>query len=255
LGFPTGLSTPHHQQVFWRRCREERGFLQGESLTSNLFTLLLFCLLSLLYSYLHLFIKNTKKLVPFIVGTLLLYFYFIMLIPKYVMKDLSVGSGSIIGKDNIEEFFSHVSKHKHIEDRSLAELAPSYEIAAAYLVHMLEARFVNLNPIMQQMFLKLHDIEDSEKRDFILETLRKELRDVVIEARKVFDRFNMLGSCVEVIGTNREEIKIPIPFKLVGMHEALENNLDWIVPENPFDDSSEPKSVKRRSCKTYLDKI
>jgi hypothetical protein len=41
------------------------------------------------------------------------------------------------------------------------------------------------------MFLKLHDVEDSEKRDFILETLHKEFRDVVIEARKVFDRFNI----------------------------------------------------------------
>jgi hypothetical protein len=26
-----------------------------------------------------------------------------------------------------------------------------------------------------------------------------------------------------------EEIKIPIPFKLLEMHEALENNFDWIV--------------------------
>jgi hypothetical protein len=120
---------------------------------------------------------------------------------------------------------------------------------------MLEARFVNLKPIMQQMFLNLHDIEDAEKKDFILETLRKEFRDVVIEARKVFDHFNMLGSRVDVIGTNREKIKIPIPFKLVGMHEALEKNFDWIVPENPFDESSEPKSVHRGSSKTYLDKI
>jgi hypothetical protein len=98
---------------------------------------------------------------------------------------------------------------------------------------------------MQQMFLKLHDIKDSEKRDFILETLRKEFRDVVIEARKVFERFNMLGSRVDVVGTNKEEIKVPIPFKLVGMHEALEKNFDWIVSENPFDESSEPKSVHR----------
>jgi hypothetical protein len=109
-----------------------------------------------------------------------------VLFPNYVLEDLSVGSGSIIGKDNIEEFFNHVSKHKDVEDRSLAELAPSYEVTAAYLVHMLEARFVNLNPFIQQMFLKLHDIEDSEKRDFIFETLHKEFRDVVIEARKVF---------------------------------------------------------------------
>jgi hypothetical protein len=96
-----------------------------------------------------------------------------MLFPKYILEDLSIGSGSIIGKDNIEEFFNHVSKHEDVEDRSLAELAPSYEVAAAYLVHMLEARFVNLNPFMQQMFLKLHDIKDFEKKDFILETLRK----------------------------------------------------------------------------------
>jgi hypothetical protein len=64
----------------------------------------------------------------------------------YVLEDLSVGSGSIIGKGNIEEFFDHISMHKDVVDRSLAELAPSYEVAAAYLVHMLEARFVNLNP-------------------------------------------------------------------------------------------------------------
>jgi hypothetical protein len=52
-----------------------------------------------------------------------------MLFPKYVLEDLSVGSGSIIGKSNIEEFFNHISMHKDVEDKSLAELAPSYEVA------------------------------------------------------------------------------------------------------------------------------
>jgi hypothetical protein len=177
-----------------------------------------------------------------------------MLFPKYALKDLSIGSGSIIG-DNIAEFFNHVSKHKDVEDRSLAEFAPSYEVAAAYLVHILEARFINLNPFMHQMFLKLHDIEDSEKKDFILETLCREFRDVVIKAGKVFERFNMLGSRVDVVGTTKEEIKVPIPFKLVGLHEALEKNFDWIVPESPFDESSEPKSVHKGSSKTHLDTI
>jgi hypothetical protein len=120
---------------------------------------------------------------------------------------------------------------------------------------MLEARFVNLNPFMQQMFLKLHDIEDFEKKDFILETLRREFRDIVIEARNFFECFNMLGSRVEVVGTNKEEIKVPIPCKLVGLHKALEKNFDWIVPENPFDESSEPKSVHKGYSKTHLDTI
>jgi hypothetical protein len=107
---------------------------------------------------------------------------------------------------------------KDVEDKFLAELAPSYEVASAYLVHMLEARFASLNPFMQHIFLKLHDIEDSEKKDFILETLRREFRVVVIEARKVFKRFNKLGSHVEVVGTNNEETQVPIPSKLLGLH-------------------------------------
>jgi hypothetical protein len=49
------------QQLFWRRCQGERGFLQGESLTSNL----LFCYCFALFSFcLHLFIKKYKKTVP-----------------------------------------------------------------------------------------------------------------------------------------------------------------------------------------------
>jgi hypothetical protein len=39
------------------------------------------------------------------------------------------------------------------------------------------------------------------------------------------------------------------------MHEALEKNFDWIIPKNPYDESSEPKSVERGSSKTYMDKI
>jgi hypothetical protein len=178
-----------------------------------------------------------------------------MLFPKYVLEDLSVGSGSVIGKSNIEEFFNHISMHKDVEDKSLAELAPSYEGASAYLVHMLEARFASLNPFIQHMFLKLHDIEDSKKKDFILETLRREFRDVAIEARKVFKRFNMLGSPVNVIGTTKEETQVPIPSKLLGLHEAFENNFDWICPKNLFSELSEPKRDHKGFSKTYVDGI
>jgi hypothetical protein len=92
-------------------------------------------------------------------------------------------------------------------------------------------------------------ISKTSEKNYILETLRREFRDVVIEARKVFEHFNMLGSRIDVVGTTKEEIKVPIPFKLVGLHEALEKNFDWIVPENPFDESSEPKSVHKGSSK------
>jgi hypothetical protein len=54
--------------------------------------------------------------------------------------------------------------HKDVEEKSLAELAPSYKVASAYLVHMLEARFASLKPFMQHIFLKLYDIEDPKKK-------------------------------------------------------------------------------------------
>jgi hypothetical protein len=178
-----------------------------------------------------------------------------MLFPKYVLEDLSVGSGLIIGKGNIEEFFNHISMHKDVEEKSLAELAPSYEVASAYLIHMLEARFASLNPFLQYTFLKLHDIEDTEKKAFNLETLRIEFRDVAIEAREVFKKFNKLGSPVEVVGIPSEYSRMPIPCKLVGIHDAWEKNSSWICPENPFDESSVPKRDHKGSSKTQLDTI
>jgi hypothetical protein len=175
-----------------------------------------------------------------------------MLFPKYVLEDLSVDSGSIIGKSNIEEFFNPISMHKDVEEKSLAELTPSYEVTSAYLVHILEARFSSLNPFMQHKFLKLHDVEDPEKKAFMLETLRIEFRDVAIEARKVFKKFNKLGSLVEVVGTTNEEFRVPIPCKLVGIHDALEKKISWICPENLFDESSVPKNDYKGYSKTHL---
>jgi hypothetical protein len=130
--------------------------------------------------------------------------------------------------------------HEEVEEKSLVELAPSIEVASAYLIHMLEIRFASLNPFTQYMFLKLHEIEDPEKKAFTLESLRIEFRDVAIEARKVFKKFNKVGSPVAIVGTPNEDSRMPIPCKLVGIHDALENNFSWICPENLFDENSVP---------------
>jgi hypothetical protein len=47
LGFPTGWLSTANQAFFWHRCRGGRGFLQGESLASNL--LLCYCFAYFLY--------------------------------------------------------------------------------------------------------------------------------------------------------------------------------------------------------------
>jgi hypothetical protein len=120
---------------------------------------------------------------------------------------------------------------------------------------MLEARFASLNPFMQYMFLKLHDIEDPEKKAFIFETFRIEFRDVAIEAREVFKKFNKLGLPVEVVGTPNEDFRVLISCKLAGIHDALEKNFSWICHENFFDENSVSKSDHKGSSKTHLDTI
>jgi hypothetical protein len=145
--------------------------------------------------------------------------------------------------------------HKEVEEKSLVELAPSYEVASAYLVHMLEARFASLNRFMQYIFLKLHEIEDPKKKAFILETLCIEFRDVAIEARKVFKKFNKLGSPVEIVGTPNEDSRMPIACKLVGIHNALVTNSSWICPKNLFDENSVPRHDYKGYSKPQLDSI
>jgi hypothetical protein len=58
-----------------------------------------------------------------------------------------------------------------------------------------------------------------------------EFRDVAIKAREVFKKFNKLGLPVEVVGAPNENFRVPIPCKLVGIHDALENNFSWICPD------------------------
>jgi hypothetical protein len=192
-----------------------------------------------------------------------------MLNPKFTLEEIPVGRGCIIGRDNIEEFFTHVSMDEDFEDIPLLKTAPTYESASACLIHMLETRFVNLNPIIQHMFLTLSDMEMGEKRNFVLKVLVREFEDIVKEARKVFIKHKRLGffpnfkQILEKMDMDRikytnnvndgREIKAPIPSKLLGMHEALENNYAWLVPENLFDENSKPRSNERGV--TYIDQI
>jgi hypothetical protein len=65
----------------------------------------------------------------------------------------------------------------------------------------------------------------------------------------------MLRSPINVVGINKEETQVPIPSKLLGLHEAFENNFDWICPKNLFSELSEPKRDHKGFSKTYVDAI
>ena len=78
-----------------------------------------------------------------------------------------------------------------------------------------------------------------------------EFNDVAKEARKIFAHYNMLGHGLDIVHTlkildiktnnyvgkteGEKEVKILIPFKLLGMTDALEDTFGWIAPQNIFD--------------------
>jgi hypothetical protein len=48
---------------------------------------------------------------------------------------------------------------------------------------------------------------------------------------------------------------MPIPCKLVGIHDAMENNFSWICPKNLFDEKSVPRRDYKGYSKPHLDRI
>ena len=121
------------------------------------------------------------------------------------------------------------------------------------------------------MFLKLDSMERGKEKYFVFETLLHEFDDIVKEARKIFARYCALGSCpnirysLDVRDENlrkytckteiEEKVDIAIPFKLLGISDALEDNFGWIAPQNLFDESSQPKRKEKGDSQPYIGNI
>lgn len=57
------------------------------------------------------------------------------------------------------------------------------------IIEELEAKFINLNPYVHQMFLQLNDMEAGKERDFVLETLTGEF-DYLREKQEKLQKFS-----------------------------------------------------------------
>ena len=93
----------------------------------------------------HKKIENFSKF-SFSVSVILLLVVVMGLLPEFAIKDIKVGSDSIIGKYNTEEFLNHINSIYDLNEKSLVELTHDYEAAVVSLVEKLEARFINLHP-------------------------------------------------------------------------------------------------------------
>lgn len=74
------------------------------------------------------------------------------------LKKVRVGGRDLIGRDNLENYFGHISGLRDFPDKSIVELTFSYNDVIIMIVQGLEAKFVKLNPIIQQMFIQLDNM-------------------------------------------------------------------------------------------------
>ena len=114
------------------------------------------------------------------------------------------------------------------------------------------------------MFLKLGSMERGEEKDFVLETLLHEFDDIVKEARKIFalGSYPNIHYSLDVRDENlrkytrtteiKEKVDISIPFKLLGIADALEDNFGCIAPQNLFDESSQPKRKEKGDSQPHI---
>ena len=53
----------------------------------------------------------------------------------------------------------------------------------------------------------------------------------------------------------KDGLKIPIPYKMMALHDTIENNYGWIVPENLFDEESAPKREEKENSEISISSI
>lgn len=91
----------------------------------------------------------------------------------------------------MECFSYYVGPLDNFPDKTIVESSYNYEQALIMVVEELEAKFANLNPYMQKMFLQLNDMEKWKAKDFVLEALTRELEGIAREASEVFSQYKI----------------------------------------------------------------
>ena len=95
--------------------------------------------------------------------------------------------------------------------------------------------------------------------------------DIVVETHKIFARYGSLGGypnvhySLDVRNANlkkytrttekKDEYHVSVPFKLLGITDALIDNFAWISPENLFDEASKPTKDNKDGSQPYITEI
>ena len=102
--------------------------------------------------------------------------------PTYHTKRFRIGSGDIIGKGVIQDFFTCVGALPSI-DSSILYRTSSLADAIAMLIVELERQFMHMHPCIQRIFLEFFNIEHSSVKRATTIFLAHEFRFIIQEAK------------------------------------------------------------------------
>ena len=109
-------------------------------------------------------------------------------------KKLRIGSGNVIGKSVIQEFFTCVGVIPTIGG-SIHMKTNSYADAIVMLVIELERKFMHVHPALQRLFLELPNIRDPNAKKLATIVLINEFDFIIEEAREIFNYYGINREC------------------------------------------------------------
>ena len=119
--------------------------------------------------------------------------------PIMQTKKLCIGSGNIIGKSVIQDFFTCAGLLPLIGG-SIVARTTSYADAIYLLIGQLERQFFHMHPFIQWLFLEFSNIQEAPTKRLATIYLVQEFDNIMQEARDIFAHYRVNYDCPPIEG-------------------------------------------------------
>ena len=114
-------------------------------------------------------------------------------------KKFRIGSGNIIGKSVIQDFFTCAGSLPLIGG-SILTRTTSYVDAISLLIVELERQFIHIHPSIQWLFLEFSNTEDAPTKRLATIFLVHEFNHIMQQAREIFAYYRINSECPPIEG-------------------------------------------------------
>ena len=119
--------------------------------------------------------------------------------PTMQTKKLHIGSGDIIGKSVIQDFFTCAGSLP-LMGGSIVTRTICFADAISMLIAQLERQFVHMHPFIQWLFLEFSNIQEAPTKRLATIFLAQEFVNIIQVSRVIFAHYRVNGECPPIEG-------------------------------------------------------